>query len=107
MITECWTPQSNHRDTFFSIYTCLLIKLIKAKECIYSSIILSCNSRAITTRVSVGRTTKKISSTIVLVTLTIILTIYIAVDASTTTTNTGGTTITIYSLTSVLNVELP
>ena len=20
MITECWTPQSNHRDTFFSIY---------------------------------------------------------------------------------------
>ena len=21
MITECWTPQNNHRDTFFSIYT--------------------------------------------------------------------------------------
>ena len=20
MITECWTPQSSHRDTFFSIY---------------------------------------------------------------------------------------
>ena len=19
MITECWTPQSNHRDTFFSL----------------------------------------------------------------------------------------
>ena len=53
--------------------------------------------RAITTRVSVGRT-NKISSTIVLITLTIILTIYIAAAASTTTTttNTGGTTITIY-----------
>ena len=24
MITECWTPQSSHRDTFFSIY--LVIK---------------------------------------------------------------------------------
>ena len=49
--------------------------------------------RAITTRVSVGRT-NKISSTIVLITLTI----YIAAAASTTTTttNTGGTTITIY-----------
>ena len=26
MITECWTPQSSHRDTFFSIYLVLLIK---------------------------------------------------------------------------------
>ena len=26
MITECWTPQSSHRDTFFSIYlVCLKI----------------------------------------------------------------------------------
>ena len=24
MITECWTPQSNHRDTFFSIYLFIL-----------------------------------------------------------------------------------
>ena len=24
MITECWTPQSNHRDTFFSIIICCL-----------------------------------------------------------------------------------
>ena len=23
MITECWTPQSSHRDTFFSIYLVL------------------------------------------------------------------------------------
>ena len=67
-----------------------------------SSIVLSCNSQAITTRVSVDRTTNKISSTIVFITLTIILTIYIAAAASTTTTNTGGTrTITIYPLTSI------
>ena len=26
MITECWTPQSSHRDTFFSIYTCYITK---------------------------------------------------------------------------------
>ena len=23
MITECWTPQSSHRDAFFSIYLCI------------------------------------------------------------------------------------
>ena len=66
-----------------------------------SSIVLSCNSQAITTHGSVDRTTNKLSSTIVFITLTIILTIYIAAAASTTTTNTGGTTITIYSLTCI------
>ena len=25
MITECWTPQSSHRDTFFSIYLVIII----------------------------------------------------------------------------------
>ena len=25
MITECWTPQSSHRDTFFSIYLVIYI----------------------------------------------------------------------------------
>ena len=25
MITECWTPQSSHRDTFFSIYLVLYL----------------------------------------------------------------------------------
>ena len=29
MITECWTPQSNHRDTFFSIYLVSSVKRIK------------------------------------------------------------------------------
>ena len=25
MIIKCWTPQSNHRDTFFSIYLVIII----------------------------------------------------------------------------------
>ena len=28
MITECWTPQSSHRDTFFSIYLVVPVSLI-------------------------------------------------------------------------------
>ena len=28
MIIECWTPQSSHRDTFFSIYLATCIPLI-------------------------------------------------------------------------------
>ena len=27
VITECWTPQSSHHDTFFSIYTCWILRL--------------------------------------------------------------------------------
>ena len=29
MITECWTPQSSHRDTFFSIYLVTIIMILK------------------------------------------------------------------------------
>ena len=28
MITECWTPQSSHRDTFFSIYLVINMYLL-------------------------------------------------------------------------------
>ena len=31
IITECWTPQSNHRDVFFSQYT-LVIHCVRKKE---------------------------------------------------------------------------
>ena len=35
MITECWTPQINHRDTFFSIY--LLVTMLYYKCTLYTS----------------------------------------------------------------------
>ena len=35
MITECWTPQSSHRDTFFSIY--LVYIIINVSNLFFSS----------------------------------------------------------------------
>ena len=29
MISECWTPQSSHRDTFFSIYLVLTLSCVE------------------------------------------------------------------------------
>ena len=37
MITECWTPQSNHRDTFFSIY--LVTNKLTSFRIIYNSFV--------------------------------------------------------------------
>ena len=40
MITECWTPQSSHRDTFFSIYrVCVKTKLC----CKYVALLMGMN----------------------------------------------------------------
>ena len=35
MITECWTPQSNCGDTFFSIYLVLNVRVIEQKGISY------------------------------------------------------------------------
>ena len=41
MITECWKPQSNHRDTFFSIYLVILVYSISySTTCLYNFSIL-------------------------------------------------------------------